>query len=87
MINKEKPAGVEPAGAGWDARSFATDDSNHTTNRRRLQPREAALIKLDSVEHRLQAARAIGNDDAWVRYYLAWLKLYSVAFGPEVQRV
>lgn len=40
-----------------------------------------ALLKLDHCEQRLQAAQAAGDDLAWVRWYLAWLRLHAVAFG------
>lgn len=49
-------------------------------NRRRLDPKVGALIKLDVVEHRLHVANTTGDNDTWVRFFQAWLCLHSLAF-------
>lgn len=88
-LEKQLPTGgTIPMGKGGEAiktLEFASDDSTRTPPlsrpRRRLEPKAGALIKLDIVETRLQAARAVKDDDAWGRYYQSWLKLHVVAFG------
>lgn len=49
--------------------------------RRRLSPQAGALLRLDSVEQRLQAARAAGDEIAFGRFYLSWCRLHSLAFS------
>lgn len=51
------------------------------SRKRRLSARDGALLKLDFCEAALQRARAAGDDNAWVRYYQAWLRLHALAFG------
>ncbi len=67
---------------GTDKIKSTTDYNRKLTplSRPKLTPQEAALIRLDSVEARLAAARAAKDDDTWARYYQAWLCLHRVAF-------
>lgn len=48
-------------------------------SRRKLSARDGALLNF--CEAALQRARAAGDDNAWGRYYLAWLKLHALAFS------
>lgn len=88
-LEKQLPTGgtipMGKAGRAIKTIEVATDYSLESPTlsrpRRRLDPKAGALIKLDAVEGRLQAARAVGDELTFGRYYLSWMRLHKVAFN------